>query len=194
MSECELTEALGWALDNLRALAVGRWKPDDPAWQDMARARALLPTPPADDLAAARAEIERLRAALEMLHDDVAEYQRINKLGGYDNHVMRVARAALLPTRPDAKPAEFDAQASELRRTLDAERARGNLPPAPERERLVGRQTSMLTKDAARAEMRRLEGDVEFRRAYIDRGHPGHNEAVLRMTELAERANPFRKD
>ncbi len=48
-----------------------------------------------------------------------------------------------------------------------------------------------LTQDAARAEMRRLEGDAEFRRAYIDRGHPGHAEAVRRMTEVAERANPF---
>lgn len=58
-------------------------------------------------------------------------------------------------------------------------------------DRLVGRQTSMLTQEAARGEMRRLEGDAEFRRAYIDRGHPGHDEAVRRMTELAERANPF---
>jgi hypothetical protein len=58
-------------------------------------------------------------------------------------------------------------------------------------DRLVGRQTSMLTQEAARGELRRLEGDPEFRRAYIDRGHPGHDEAVRRMTELAERANPF---
>ena len=58
-------------------------------------------------------------------------------------------------------------------------------------DRLVGRQTSMLTQEAARGELRRLEGDAEFRRAYIDRGHPGHDEAVRRMTELAERANPF---
>lgn len=54
-----------------------------------------------------------------------------------------------------------------------------------------GNQTSPMTQEAARGEMRRLEGDHEFRRAYIDRGHPGHGEAVRRMTELAERANPF---
>lgn len=58
-------------------------------------------------------------------------------------------------------------------------------------DRLTGRQTSMMTQEAARGEMRRLEGDGEFRRAYIDRAHPGHDEAVRRMTELAERANPF---
>jgi hypothetical protein len=48
-----------------------------------------------DRVAELEAEREALRAALRMLHDDVAEYQRINHLGGYDNHVMRVARAAL---------------------------------------------------------------------------------------------------
>jgi hypothetical protein len=38
---------------------------------------------------------EHLEAALRGLHDDIAEYQRINNLGGFDNHWMRAARAAL---------------------------------------------------------------------------------------------------
>lgn len=43
----------------------------------------------------ARARIAMLEEALRGLHDDVADYQRINNLGGYDNHWMRIARAAL---------------------------------------------------------------------------------------------------
>lgn len=50
----------------------------------------------------ARAEVERLRSALRGLHDDIVEYQRINHLGGYDNHWMLAARAALAAT--EAKP------------------------------------------------------------------------------------------
>ena len=50
----------------------------------------------------ARAEIERLRSALRGLHDDIVEYQRINHLGGYDNHWMLAARAALAAT--ESKP------------------------------------------------------------------------------------------
>ena len=46
----------------------------------------------------ARAEVERLRSALRGLHDDIVEYQRINHLGGYDNHWMLAARAALAAT------------------------------------------------------------------------------------------------
>jgi len=53
-------------------------------------------------LALLAAEIERLRAvnaelveALQLLHDNIAEYARINNLGGFDNHDMRMARAAL---------------------------------------------------------------------------------------------------
>ena len=38
---------------------------------------------------------QRLRDALQALHDDVAEYQRINNIGGYDNHAMVQARTAL---------------------------------------------------------------------------------------------------
>ena len=44
------------------------------------------------------AEIARLRKALQMLHDDVADYQRINKLVGYDNHCMKLARVTLATT------------------------------------------------------------------------------------------------
>jgi hypothetical protein len=33
--------------------------------------------------------------ALTLLHNNLAEYQRINHLGGYDNHDMRLARAAI---------------------------------------------------------------------------------------------------
>ena len=50
----------------------------------------------------ALAEVERLRSALRGLHDDIVEYQRINHLGGYDNHWMLAARAALAAT--ESKP------------------------------------------------------------------------------------------
>jgi hypothetical protein len=40
-------------------------------------------------------ERDALRFALQGLHDDVADYQRINHLGGYDNHWMKIARDAL---------------------------------------------------------------------------------------------------
>lgn len=42
-----------------------------------------------------QAEIERLRAALRMLYDEMDEYQRINNLSAYNNQVMRIARAEL---------------------------------------------------------------------------------------------------
>lgn len=48
-----------------------------------------------------RQRVELLETALRGLHDDVAEYQQINNLGGYDNHWMITARAALAP---DAAP------------------------------------------------------------------------------------------
>jgi hypothetical protein len=38
---------------------------------------------------------DALVAALQSLHDNLAEYQRINNLGGYDNQDMQQARAAL---------------------------------------------------------------------------------------------------
>ncbi len=36
-----------------------------------------------------------LLEALQLLHDNLAEYQRINHLGGYDNQDMVLARAAI---------------------------------------------------------------------------------------------------
>lgn len=36
-----------------------------------------------------------MREALRLLHDDCAEYARINHLGGFNNHAMLLARAAL---------------------------------------------------------------------------------------------------
>lgn len=36
-----------------------------------------------------------LLAALKGLHDDIAEYAHINRLGGFDNHWMKAARAAI---------------------------------------------------------------------------------------------------
>jgi hypothetical protein len=36
-----------------------------------------------------------LLQALQLLQDDIAEYARINNLGGFDNHVMKLARAAI---------------------------------------------------------------------------------------------------
>lgn len=38
---------------------------------------------------------DELARALKGLHDDIAEYARINNLGGFDNHWMKAARAAL---------------------------------------------------------------------------------------------------
>ncbi len=45
--------------------------------------------------ALATAERDDLLTALTLLYDNIAEYQRINNLGGYDNHDMRMARAAI---------------------------------------------------------------------------------------------------
>jgi hypothetical protein len=42
-----------------------------------------------------RGKIEPLVEALQMLHDDIADYARINNLGGFQNHAMKLARAAL---------------------------------------------------------------------------------------------------
>lgn len=55
---------------------------------------------------------------------------------------------------------------------------------------IIGGGSSMLTPEAAQAEVRRLEGDKDFRAAYLTQNHPGHAEAVRRMTELQVRANP----
>lgn len=44
---------------------------------------------------AADARAERLRVALQGLHDDVDDYQRVNNLSGHNNHWMVIARKAL---------------------------------------------------------------------------------------------------
>lgn len=51
------------------------------------------------ELAAETEKVKRLREALTMLHDNFAEYGRINNIGGYDNHDMRLARATLEATK-----------------------------------------------------------------------------------------------
>ena len=38
---------------------------------------------------------DELLEALKLLHDNLAEYQRINNIGGYENHDMCMARAAI---------------------------------------------------------------------------------------------------
>lgn len=48
-----------------------------------------------DNLEKVVAERDRLKAALQDLHDDCVDYQRINNLGGYNNQVMVQARKAL---------------------------------------------------------------------------------------------------
>ena len=42
-----------------------------------------------------KAENERLTFALQGLHDDMADYSRLNHLGAENNHWMVIARAAL---------------------------------------------------------------------------------------------------
>jgi hypothetical protein len=37
--------------------------------------------------------------ALQLLHDNIAEYAKINNLGGFNNHDMKFARAALAKAR-----------------------------------------------------------------------------------------------
>lgn len=51
------------------------------------------------ELARLREVNAELRAALELLHDNIAEYARINNLGGFDNHDMKMARAALTKSK-----------------------------------------------------------------------------------------------
>ena len=36
-----------------------------------------------------------LLEALQLLHDSIAEFARINNLGGFENHDMKMARAAI---------------------------------------------------------------------------------------------------
>jgi hypothetical protein len=42
-----------------------------------------------------KAVSRNLLAALRLLHDNLAEYQRINNIGGYENQDMQQARAAI---------------------------------------------------------------------------------------------------
>ena len=73
---------------------------------------------------ALQAQVAGLREALQGLHDDVADYARINNLGGFDNHWMKAARAALAgPTRTADQPSV----------ALDM----GSLPPPPPGERVI---------------------------------------------------------
>ena len=58
------------------------------------------------ELAAERAMVVTLRETLQLLHDDVADYGRINNLGGYDNHCMKLARAALQTPAQAAQPSQ----------------------------------------------------------------------------------------
>lgn len=55
---------------------------------------------------------------------------------------------------------------------------------------IAGKGGTIQSPAEARAELQRLESDKDFRAAYLDRGHPGHAEAVRRMTDLAARAAP----
>ena len=57
-------------------------------------------------------------------------------------------------------------------------------------DNLSGKGGPIIGADAARAELQRLESDKDFRAAYLDRGHPGHAEAVQRMTRLSQQAAP----
>ena len=49
-------------------------------------------------IAELQAHINVLREALENLHDDIAEYQKLNNIGGYENQCMKQARQALAKT------------------------------------------------------------------------------------------------
>lgn len=60
---------------------------------------AIMAHNPASADARLIAAAPELLAALELLHDNLAEYQRINHIGGYDNHDMKMARAAIARVR-----------------------------------------------------------------------------------------------
>lgn len=60
----------------------GRFGSNDDAHTQWANARLISAAPD-------------LLAALRLLHDNLAEYQRINNLGGYDNQDMQIALAAI---------------------------------------------------------------------------------------------------
>lgn len=47
-----------------------------------------------------RDSLREMINALQQLHDNVDEYQRINHLGGHDNQDMQMAREALATAKP----------------------------------------------------------------------------------------------
>lgn len=53
-----------------------------------------------------------------------------------------------------------------------------------------GAAKGKMSSDEARREIDRLRGDTEFGKAFLDRAHPGHAEAVRKHNELVEIANP----
>ena len=57
-------------------------------------------------------------AALKALHDDIAEYARLNNIGGFDNHAMVNARAAI-----DARTPPVDVDRFSTRDTWRERRA-----------------------------------------------------------------------
>lgn len=57
-------------------------------------------------------------------------------------------------------------------------------------DRLEGKGGGLSTPADAKAEMARLQADPDFSKAWMDRSHVGHAEAVRRMAELGARANP----
>ena len=80
----------------------GPWvvDPESPTWVEDGNGCCLAKTGYGDDegdRANARliAAAPDMLAALRALHDNIAEYAKINNLGGFDNHDMRQARAAI---------------------------------------------------------------------------------------------------
>lgn len=75
-------------------------------------AESNLATHFADALVALASRSEGLLEAIVLLHDNFAEYQRINHIGGYDNHDMVLARAAIAKARGERADAVSEQQAS----------------------------------------------------------------------------------
>lgn len=65
---------------------------EDAAW--IAAACNTLPAA-MDEIERLQAQVEKMRAALQTLHDDNVEYSRLNNLGAENNHALRMAREAL---------------------------------------------------------------------------------------------------
>jgi hypothetical protein len=78
----------------------GPWNPyvtpHDPDFaQEINNVCAIYNAPNSSANARLIASAPLLLEALQALHNDIAEYARINNLGGFDNHCMRQARAAI---------------------------------------------------------------------------------------------------